>query len=365
MARIAISYRRSDTQAMTGRIFDRLVDRYGDESVFMDIDKIPFGFDFRDQIREVLERSDIILVVMGPDWVARKDDGSNRLFEEADPVRFEMETALHMKKPLIPVLVNDAVIPKPAELPESIRQLVYFNAAEIDAGRDFRVHMERLMHAMDQILARMAPQSTDTGRGNSQGEARPAPREARAAPANARTVSPVDRPKVDQEPVVKRRREDNAPPAPPPASRRWPGFRDAAVGALAIGVVGVLIVVAFGPTGGSSGELTLAVCSALASGLVGMALYRRDRLLGFRAALTGAAAGLLASLMIIAVLGEATSLSTIAEKLVGLLPLIFIGGNGVAAAIGNVLAQWQAYRGQPAGLPFGILARGSLGAKPG
>ena len=43
MPRIAISYRRSDSSAISGRIFDRLVAHYGKPSVFMDIDNIPFG----------------------------------------------------------------------------------------------------------------------------------------------------------------------------------------------------------------------------------------------------------------------------------------------------------------------------------
>lgn len=38
MPRIAISYRREDPGVITGRIFDRLVARYGCEAIFRDID---------------------------------------------------------------------------------------------------------------------------------------------------------------------------------------------------------------------------------------------------------------------------------------------------------------------------------------
>jgi hypothetical protein len=51
MAKITISYRRDDSMDITGRIFDRLTNRYGRETVFRDIDNIPPGLDFREQIR--------------------------------------------------------------------------------------------------------------------------------------------------------------------------------------------------------------------------------------------------------------------------------------------------------------------------
>ena len=65
MAKIAISYRRADTEVMTGRIRDRLADRYGEDTVFMDIDNIPFGKDFRVHISEAIVQSDILLVILG------------------------------------------------------------------------------------------------------------------------------------------------------------------------------------------------------------------------------------------------------------------------------------------------------------
>src|SRR5436309_381601 len=51
MPKIVISYRRADSDAIAGRIRDRLANYYGDQSVFMDIDNIPFGIDFRDHLQ--------------------------------------------------------------------------------------------------------------------------------------------------------------------------------------------------------------------------------------------------------------------------------------------------------------------------
>src|SRR5262245_8502554 len=159
MSRIIISYRRADSAAISGRIFDRLASHYGDDAVFMDIDKIPFGTDFRDHIREVLAGGDILLAIIGPDWLGKASDGTSRVMDEADPVRVEIESALRQKTRIIPVLVDGASMPSVADLPDALRDLAYLNAAPIDVGRDFRTHMDRLIRSIDDVLgpARAAP----------------------------------------------------------------------------------------------------------------------------------------------------------------------------------------------------------------
>ena len=88
MAKITISYRREDTMDITGRIFDRLVSRYGRDCVFRDIDSIPPGFDFREHIGASLADSDILMVVVGPNWIGRSANGQlrNQLANRLRPV---------------------------------------------------------------------------------------------------------------------------------------------------------------------------------------------------------------------------------------------------------------------------------------
>jgi hypothetical protein len=71
LAKIAISYRRSDSQDITGRIFDRLSQQYGRDTVFRDIDSIKPGIDFRTQIADALTATDVLLVIVGPRWLLR------------------------------------------------------------------------------------------------------------------------------------------------------------------------------------------------------------------------------------------------------------------------------------------------------
>lgn len=152
MPNILISYRRADSDAIAGRIRDRIAVRYGEESVFMDIDSIPFGRDFRTHVMEALMNNDIVLAIIGPKWQGAARGTLARIFDETDPVRIEIETALKRGIPVIPVLVGGADIPKPSNLPDTLKDLSYRNAAEVSAGRDFNQHIERLLRSMDHIL---------------------------------------------------------------------------------------------------------------------------------------------------------------------------------------------------------------------
>src|SRR6516225_6982109 len=163
MPRITISYRREDSLDITGRIFDRLAGHFGREAVFRDIDSIPLGADFRRHIERVLDESDIILAIVGPRWIGHEYP---RLASPADPVRFEIETALRKDKPLIPVLVSRAVMPHPDVLPDSLHDFAYRNAVQVDSGQDFDVHVGRLIRGMERIL-RLGekPEADEAGQG--------------------------------------------------------------------------------------------------------------------------------------------------------------------------------------------------------
>jgi hypothetical protein len=152
MPRITISYRRADSDAMTGRIHDRLASRYGAQSIFMDIDSIPLGVDFREHVKQELSKSDVLLAVVGKKWRGLGKGGHARLDEEDDPVRVELEIALTCGIRIVPVLVNGATMPKPGDLPESLRKFSFNNSAIIAAGQDFQQHMDRLMQSLDQML---------------------------------------------------------------------------------------------------------------------------------------------------------------------------------------------------------------------
>jgi TolB-like protein len=149
--KIFISYRRADSQVIAGRIRDRLAGHYGDDAVFMDVDSIPFGTDFREHIQNALAQSNALIALIGPQWLGMADEGNCRIHDDNDLVRIEVEMALQKGVPVIPVLVADTKMPSAPQLPESLKNFAFINAAPLDTGRDFHRDVERLIRALNGI----------------------------------------------------------------------------------------------------------------------------------------------------------------------------------------------------------------------
>jgi hypothetical protein len=154
MARIFLSYRRQDAPYVAAALKDRLETHFGAESVFIDVDNMPIGVDFRRHIESAVGQCDAMLVLIGGGWLTVAKEGvKNRLFEPRDYVRMEIEAALGREIPVVPVLAEEAEMPAAEEMPESIQDLIYHNAAEIRAGRDFKTDLDRLVDGLAKLLA--------------------------------------------------------------------------------------------------------------------------------------------------------------------------------------------------------------------
>jgi tetratricopeptide (TPR) repeat protein len=152
--KIIISYRRSDSDVFAGRVRDRIAGRFGEDSVFIDVDNIPFGKDFRVHIQEALAEADAVLIIVGPRWLGASKANQNRIMDDSDPVRIELETALSKGIPTIPILVGQTKMPKQEQLPESLKSFTFVNAAAVDTGRDFHRDLERVIDTINTILKR-------------------------------------------------------------------------------------------------------------------------------------------------------------------------------------------------------------------
>jgi photosystem II stability/assembly factor-like uncharacterized protein len=150
MTRIFLSYRRDDTAAISGRVYDRLVARFGRRNVFKDIDSIPLGVDFQRHTETVIRSCDGVIALIGRDWVTIRDaQGHRRLDDPQDFVRLEIETALAAEIPVIPLLVDGAKMPVAADLPPSLAALTLRNGLELEVGRRFDDDMRRLLIAIE------------------------------------------------------------------------------------------------------------------------------------------------------------------------------------------------------------------------
>ncbi|HEY1740638.1 MAG TPA: AAA family ATPase, partial [Acidimicrobiia bacterium] len=138
--RIFLSYRRSDTAGHAGRLFDALTARLGVGTVFMDVDTIAPGVDFTTAVRDAISGCDLVLALIGQQWLTAQDpQGRERLHLEDDYLRLEIEAALQRDIPTVPVLVQDARMPHPDELPPSIAAFAHRNAIALT---DHRWHQE-------------------------------------------------------------------------------------------------------------------------------------------------------------------------------------------------------------------------------
>ena len=131
-----ISYRRDTAAGEARALFDDLVERLGQRSVFMDVDSIALGRDFRSALRKTLDSCDLMLVVIDNNWVEAKDEkGRTRLNDPNDFVRMEVEAALKRDIAVTPVLVKGAHMPTAEQLPAEIQDLAYRNAFELAHNR--------------------------------------------------------------------------------------------------------------------------------------------------------------------------------------------------------------------------------------
>jgi hypothetical protein len=149
---VFLCYRREDTQDAAGRLHDRLVDTYGHDRVFMDIDSVPLGVDFVEHVSGQISRCSAVIVMIGKQWLRAKDKGRRRrLDNEDDLVRTEVAAALQQGIPVIPVFVQDAEMPRSDELPENIRSLSRRNGISLSATR-WRTDVERLIKELDRVM---------------------------------------------------------------------------------------------------------------------------------------------------------------------------------------------------------------------
>jgi hypothetical protein len=149
--RIFISYRRSDSAAIVLHIYERLAARYKAESVFRDINRMPLGKNFYDHIKQELAGCDVVLAVIGPQWLGIDAQGHSRIQQSDDPVRLEVEAALQSGAIVIPVMVDDAAIPKATDLPESLKTFPALAGTRVNV-EDFDAHLERMVQSIDGIL---------------------------------------------------------------------------------------------------------------------------------------------------------------------------------------------------------------------
>ena len=146
--KVFICYRRDDSAGSAGRVRDRLEKEFGADLLFMDVDAIPLGADFVKIIRAEVSKCDVFLAVIGPKWLTVRDkQRKRRVDDENDYVRIEISTALQRDIPVIPLLLDGAMLPKANQLPSDLEKLAVRYALEVRHS-SFHPDMDKLVRQL-------------------------------------------------------------------------------------------------------------------------------------------------------------------------------------------------------------------------
>src|SRR4051812_17701076 len=149
MAGVFLSYRRVES-AWATKLARSLANRFGKDLVFQDVEDIAGGDRWRDRIEAAIETAEIVLVVIGPQWLVDEQQ-RRRLDDPEDVLRAELSEALNLGRAIIPVLVGDATMPGPSDIPGELADLTEHQAMPLP-DRDWNENLERLLERVRGLL---------------------------------------------------------------------------------------------------------------------------------------------------------------------------------------------------------------------
>jgi hypothetical protein len=150
--KIFISYRRDDDPAAAARVRDGLARRFGQPSLFLDVDSLHAGLKFDEELAKALAASDVFIAIMGARWsdLLQARIASN----DRDYVREEVAEALRRKIAVIPMRVGReghlGQLPRAEALPPEIRDLPLYQKHDV-THENFARDIESLSDAIAQI----------------------------------------------------------------------------------------------------------------------------------------------------------------------------------------------------------------------
>jgi hypothetical protein len=149
--RIFINHRHNDSPGTAGRLCDHLKEVFGPDSLFIDAD-IPAGVNFENYLHDQLNECRAFLAVIGPNWLNVCDEyGHRRLDDASDWVRLEIASALARDIRVIPVIIDNGLLPKPNDLPSDLQPLVSRQGFSLQNARfdqDFAALADKLREAV-------------------------------------------------------------------------------------------------------------------------------------------------------------------------------------------------------------------------
>jgi hypothetical protein len=148
--KVFVSSGRNDSRYQARMIHAALTEVLPGENVFMDIDSIPIGSDFRKVLISWVEQCDIVLALIGPDWINAADPrtGHQRLQDPDDFARIAIAAALEREILVVPVLLDGVPMPDAEMLPPDLTKLLYRKAELVDF-QTFHDDVTRLIRKLE------------------------------------------------------------------------------------------------------------------------------------------------------------------------------------------------------------------------
>ncbi|MGC4772291.1 toll/interleukin-1 receptor domain-containing protein [Micromonospora sp. DT44] len=154
MSGIFVNYRRHFREAGDGSepalveaLADRLRRHFGDTEVFLDVESIPVGERYPNQLRARLTDAEVLIAIIGPGWLA--ETRHRATWPAKDWVRWEIAEALRLPGTVVvPVLLGETPVPVADDLPADMRDLPARQSQRIRHGT-FRLDVTRLIEALE------------------------------------------------------------------------------------------------------------------------------------------------------------------------------------------------------------------------
>lgn len=156
MSLVFVNYRVADQPLGAAAIHDALARRFGADQVFRDCVSMQAGEHYPTELRQALEKANLLVSVIGPHWLTVAEAGTGlRLIDRTrDWVRGELTRAFQRRIPVLPVLLDGAEPPRADQLPEGITQLAQIQAMEVSQRR-FGDDLERLARRIVQLVPKL------------------------------------------------------------------------------------------------------------------------------------------------------------------------------------------------------------------
>lgn len=127
-----ISYRRAGNENALAQIERVLVDAFGQQHVFLDKESLRAGDKWAAHIHEAVRTAPAVLVLYSAAWRGVRPDGTARIDDPDDWVRKELVMAHQHRRPLLPVIIDDAPPPNASDLPPDLRFLTAAQFMKLD-----------------------------------------------------------------------------------------------------------------------------------------------------------------------------------------------------------------------------------------